>query len=67
MRSMGLILYFDLEKKKASKKIITLTTKEYISDEGVEKFSWFIKTRAAAANRPTTAGRSPLKRASTMG
>ena len=31
------------------------------------KFSLFISSRAAAANSPTTAGRSPLKMAVTVG
>ena len=31
------------------------------------KFSLFIKTRAAAASKPTTAGRNPLNTASTAG
>ena len=67
MSNIGFILYFDLEKKKASPNIATLITNEYISVDGAEKFSWFINTKAAAARRPTTAGLKPLNTASTMG
>ena len=39
MSNIGFILYFDLEKKKASPNIATLITNEYISVDGAEKFS----------------------------
>lgn len=42
-----------------------LIMKEYMSSSGELKFSAFIKTSAADANNPTTAGRSPLNTAST--
>ena len=44
-----------------------LIMKEYMSSSGELKFSAFIKTSAADANNPTTAGRSPLNTASTAG
>lgn len=64
--SIGLILYF-LVPINATKKITTLTMNEYISSLGELKFSTFIKIKAAEANNPTTAGRKPLKTASTIG
>ena len=67
MSKIGFILYLDLEKKKASAKITILDTKAYISSVGEDKFSLFIKTNAAAASKPTTAGRSPLNTAVTAG
>ena len=67
MSSIGFILYLDLEKKKAVQNIPILIPNVRISSVGVEKFSAFINTKAAAANNPTTAGLSPLKTASTAG
>lgn len=67
MSSIGFILYLDLEKKNAAANISMLTTKEYLSSDGDEKFSLFISTNAAEANNPTTAGLNPLNIASTAG
>ena len=39
-----------------------LIINEYISSLGELKFSAFIKTNAADASNPTTAGRNPLNR-----
>lgn len=63
---MGLALYF-LVPMKAIRKMMMLIMKEYMSSSGELKFSAFIKTSAADANNPTTAGRSPLNTASTAG
>lgn len=63
---MGLALYF-LVPMKAIRKMMLLIMKEYMSSSGELKFSAFIKTSAADANNPTTAGRSPLNTASTAG
>lgn len=63
---MGLALYL-LVPMKAIRKMMLLIMKEYMSLSGELKFSSFIKTRAADANNPTTAGRSPLNTASTAG
>ena len=52
---------------KATRKMMILIMKEYMSSSGELKFSAFIKTSAADASSPTTAGRSPLNTASTEG
>ena len=44
-----------------------LTMNWYLSVWKLPKFSAVINRRAAAANRPTTAGRKPWKTASTIG
>lgn len=67
MSSIGFILYLDFEKKNANAKIAILQIKEYISSCGEEKFSLSIKTKAAEAKSPTTAGLNPLNIASTVG
>ena len=48
-------------------KMATLIQNCHGDSEGVEKFSGVISNRQAAANRPTTAGRSPVKTCSTAG
>ena len=63
---IGLTLYF-LVPTKATIKITQLITKVRTSFVGEPKFSTFINTKAADANKPTTAGRKPLKIASTIG
>ena len=63
---MGLILYLYVPTN-ATMKIMQLMMNVYRSVLKLPKFSAFISSKEADASKPTTAGRSPLKTASTEG